>query len=92
MDAVYLLSDGLPNQGEGLSERQRESLREQEKGEILGQFLRRKLRAEWNAESPGQPVVRVNTIGFFYESPELGAFLWALARENRGNFVGMNNP
>lgn len=92
MDAVYLLSDGLPNQGEGLTERQRESLREQEKGEILGQFLRRKLKAEWNAEAPGQPPVRVNTIGFFYESPELGSFLWALARENRGNFVGMNNP
>ena len=92
MDAVYLLSDGLPNMGEGLSERQRESLLEQEKGEILGQHLRRKLKAEWNAEVPGQSPVRVNTIGFFYESPELGSFLWALARENRGNFVGMNNP
>jgi hypothetical protein len=92
MDALYLLSDGLPNLGEGLTERQRESLREQEKGEVLGQYLRRKLRAEWNAENPNLPPVRINTLGFFYESPDLGAFLWALARENNGNFVGMNNP
>lgn len=92
MDAIYLLSDGLPNQGEGLTDGQRDSLREQEKGELLGQYLRRKLRTEWNAETPGRPPVRVNTVGFFYESPELGSFLWALARENRGNFVGMNSP
>jgi hypothetical protein len=36
--------------------------------------------------------VRINTIGFFYESPDLGAFLWALARENEGSFVGMSKP
>ena len=29
---------------------------------------------------------------FFYESPDLGAFLWALARENEGSFVGMSKP
>ena len=36
--------------------------------------------------------VRINTIGFFFESPDVGAFLWALARENDGSFVGMSRP
>jgi hypothetical protein len=36
--------------------------------------------------------VRINSIGFFYESPEVGAFLWALSRENDGSFVGMSKP
>jgi hypothetical protein len=36
--------------------------------------------------------VKINTIGFFYESPDLGSFLWALARENDGSFVGMSKP
>ena len=40
----------------------------------------------------GRPRVRINTIGFFYESPDVGAFLWALARENEGSFVGMSKP
>jgi hypothetical protein len=41
---------------------------------------------------PGQARVRINSIGFFYESPEVGAFLWALSRENDGSFVGMSRP
>ena len=36
--------------------------------------------------------VRINAVGFFYESPDVGAFLWALARENEGSFVGMSKP
>jgi hypothetical protein len=36
--------------------------------------------------------VRINAVGFFFESPDGGAFLWALARENDGNFVGMSRP
>jgi hypothetical protein len=36
--------------------------------------------------------VRINSIGFFYESPDVGAFLWALSRENDGSFVGMSRP
>ena len=40
----------------------------------------------------GRPRVRINAVGFFYESPEVGAFLWALARENDGSFVGMSKP
>jgi len=33
--------------------------------------------------------VRINAVGFFFESPDVGAFLWALAREHRGSFVGL---
>ena len=29
---------------------------------------------------------------FWAESPDVGAFLWALARENEGSFVGMSKP
>jgi hypothetical protein len=36
--------------------------------------------------------VRVNAVGFYYESPDVGAFLWALTRENDGGFVGMSKP
>ena len=49
-------------------------------GEALGQ-----------AKAPNSPArfVRINAIGFFFESPDVGAFLWALAREHQGSFVGM---
>ena len=47
---------------------------------------------DWNSRNRPQPRVRINTIGFFYESPDVGAFLWALARENDGSFVGMSKP
>ena len=53
---------------------------------------RKVLRESWNAAQPGRPRVRVHAIGFFYESPEVGAFLWALARDNDGSFVGMSKP
>jgi hypothetical protein len=36
--------------------------------------------------------VRINAVGFFFDSPEVGAFLWALAREHDGGFVGMSRP
>ena len=36
--------------------------------------------------------VRINSIGFFYQSPNVGAFLWNLSRENDGSFVGMSKP
>jgi hypothetical protein len=91
LDAVYLLSDGLPNIGPGLAPGQ-DRLSEVEQGEILGKYMRRLLKTDWNKERPGQPQVKINCLGFFYESPDLGAFLWALARENNGNFVGMSQP
>lgn len=91
LDTIYLLSDGLPNVGPGLpTEVAGKTLRDIERGDLLGQYVRRTLRTTWNKADPQR--VRINTIGFFYESPDLGAFLWALARENDGSFVGMSKP
>jgi hypothetical protein len=92
LDTIYLLSDGLPNVGEPLTEAQAASLKETEKGEILGKHIRKKLKEIWNRPGAGRARVRINSIGFFYESPDVGAFLWALSRENDGSFVGMSKP
>jgi predicted nucleic acid-binding Zn-ribbon protein len=92
LDTIYLLSDGLPNLGEPLRPEQLRTMSETEKGEVLGKYIRRALKASWNRPVEGQPRVRINAIGFFYESPDVGAFLWALARENDGSFVGMSTP
>jgi predicted nucleic acid-binding Zn-ribbon protein len=91
MDTIYLLSDGIPDRGAGLpAEAQR--LSEVERSTILARHVRRTLQYEWNRPRAGQPPVRINCVGFFYESPDVGAFLWALARENDGSFVGMSRP
>jgi predicted nucleic acid-binding Zn-ribbon protein len=92
LDTIYLLSDGLPNLGEPLRPEQIRTMSETEKGEVLGKYIRRALKASWNPPIPGRARVRINAIGFFYESPDVGAFLWALARENDGSFVGMSTP
>jgi hypothetical protein len=92
LDTIYFLSDGLPNMGEGLTPEQERKLSEQQQGEILGKYIRNKLKTAWNRELKDQPKVRINTVGFFYESPDVGAFLWALAREHDGSFVGMSKP
>jgi hypothetical protein len=92
LDTVYLLSDGLPNMGEGLSDEQAKRLKETEQAEILGKYVRQRLVTDWNREIRGQGRVRINAVGFFYESPDVGAFLWALTRENEGSFVGMSKP
>jgi predicted nucleic acid-binding Zn-ribbon protein len=92
LDTIYLLSDGLPNLGEGLDPTTLTTIREVERNDILAKHIRRTLRSSWNRALPGQPRVRINTVGFFYESPDVGAFLWALARENDGSFVGMSKP
>ena len=91
LDTIYLLSDGLPNLGEGLTDKQQD-LKEVEKGEILGKHIRKKLKQDWNRPLDSRPRVRINAVGFFYESPDVGAFLWALARENDGSFVGISKP
>ncbi|HEV8058558.1 MAG TPA: VWA domain-containing protein [Gemmataceae bacterium] len=90
LDTIYLLSDGLPNDGPGLTAEQANSLKETDREVVLARYLRNEMRRTWNREIPGQPKVRINTVGFFYESPDVGAFLWALARENDGGFVGMS--
>jgi hypothetical protein len=92
LDTIYLLSDGLPNQGEGMTAEQKANLGEVEKGELLGKYIRKMLTTDWNRPLETRPKVRINAIGFFYESPDVGAFLWALARENDGSFVGMSKP
>jgi hypothetical protein len=92
MDTMYLFSDGLPNIGAGLDAQQARTLKEFERSEILSRHIRATLKSAWNVARSNQPKVRINAVGFFYESPEVGAFLWALARENDGSFVGMSRP
>lgn len=92
MDTIYLFSDGLPNLGEGVNPALINTMRELERNEQLARHIRRTLQSNWNRPLAAQPRVRINTIGFFYESPDVGAFLWALARENDGSFVGMSRP
>jgi hypothetical protein len=92
MDTIYLFSDGLPNLGEGVRPDVLNTLKEVERNDLLARHIRKTLQTDWNRPAPGRPRVRINTIGFFYESPDVGAFLWALARENDGSFVGMSKP
>jgi septal ring factor EnvC (AmiA/AmiB activator) len=94
LDTVYFCSDGIPNLGEGVTpeEIKADKLTDVEVGTRLGAAVRKKLKTDWNRDLDGKPRVRLNTVGFFYESPDVGAFLWALARENEGSFVGMSKP
>jgi hypothetical protein len=92
LDTIYLFSDGLPNEGEGLTPEQARIKDETQRSNLLGKYIRRKLQTEWNRRQRGKERVRINAVGFFYESPDVGAFLWALARENDGSFVGMSKP
>jgi len=95
MDTIYLFSDGLPTSGPGLTD---ELLRRMppptvsEQTDALARYVRSQLTTVWNRAFTNQPKVRINAVGFFYESPDLGAFLWALARDNDGSFVGMSRP
>jgi septal ring factor EnvC (AmiA/AmiB activator) len=91
LDTIYVLSDGLPNMGEGLTAAEARRLNDNQQAEVLSKYIRQKLKSDWNRPRSGKRV-RINTIGFFFESPDVGAFLWALARENDGSFVGMSKP
>lgn len=88
MDTIYLFSDGLPNVGDGLPPNIR-TPSEAELSYHLGKHVRDKLKNDWNRPLKGRDPVRINAIGFFFESPDVGAFLWALARDHRGNFAGV---
>lgn len=95
LDTVYLFSDGLPTSGPGLTPAQEKAnppLSETELGTVLGKHVRDTLARTWNKQTAGQPRVRINAVGFYFESVEVGAFLWALARDNDGSFVGMSRP
>lgn len=89
LDTVYFISDGLPSMGEGLPANAAK-LPESQVTDALAKHVRQKLKTDWNRYLPGQPRVRINSIGFFFESPDVGAFLWALSREHDGSFVGMS--
>jgi predicted nucleic acid-binding Zn-ribbon protein len=91
MDTIYIFSDGLPNMGEGLPALS-EKLSESQKTAYCTKYLRHMLKNVWNHRTAGQPAVHIHAIGFFFESPDVGAFLWALAREHEGSFVGMSKP
>jgi hypothetical protein len=95
LDTVYLFSDGLPNAGEGVPEAEAKRMldtgREPELSDRLAKYIRKTMKTNWNRDT-GTDRVRINAVGFFYESPDVGAFLWALARENEGSFVGMSKP
>ncbi len=93
LDTIYFFSDGLPNTGDGLTPQQQAAVRDEtQRAHLLGLYVRRKVQTDWNRALPGRERVRINSVGFFFESPDLGAFLWALARENDGSFVGMSKP
>lgn len=87
LDAIYLFSDGLPNIGPGLPANPPSD--ETAQGALLGNHLRDTIKKQWNTSTKK---IQIHAIGFFYESPALGAFLWSLTRENGGNFVGMSKP
>jgi hypothetical protein len=97
LDTVYMFSDGLPNYGEGVDPAVAKKLSatpqgELELGRLLGNHVRKVLREDWNRPIPNLPKVRINSVGFYYDSPDVGAFLWALSRDNDGSFVGMSKP
>lgn len=92
LDTIYFFSDGLPNLGEGLTAEAARTLEESKRSEILTRYIRNILKSDWNRVDPTRNRIRINTLGFFYESPEVGSFLWALARENDGSFIGMSKP
>jgi predicted nucleic acid-binding Zn-ribbon protein len=92
LDTIYLFSDGLPTSGPGLTPDQERTFTDAQRSDGLTKHLRSTLKYTWNRGGSDGKRVRINAVGFFYESPEVGAFLWALARENDGSFVGMSKP
>jgi hypothetical protein len=88
LDTIYLFSDGLPNIGDGVPASITKPT-EAQRNYYMGKFVRDKLKTDWNRPAEGQNNVRINAVGFFFESPDVGAFLWAMAREHRGAFVGL---
>ncbi len=92
LDTIYFLSDGLPNDGDGLPPGAAK-MTESERGIHLGKYIRNRMKTTWNApQGAAKQRVRINTVGFYFDSPDVGAFLWALARDNDGGFVGLSKP
>jgi hypothetical protein len=91
LDTIYLFSDGLPNDDDDLPA-EVANLAEGPRTVYLSNRVRQLLRTVWNRPQQGRPTVRINSVGFFFDSPEVGAFLWALSRDHDGGFVGMSRP
>ena len=87
LDTIYLFSDGLPTSGPGLTEAQQNAnppLSEAEQGVILGKHVRETLTRTWNRAESVQPRVKINSVGFFFDSPDVGRIpLVALPRKRR---------
>ncbi|QEL17080.1 vWA domain-containing protein [Limnoglobus roseus] len=90
LDTIYFFSDGLPTSGAGIPPDVK-NITENQRIDYLTKHIRQSLRTVWNPERDAKRV-KINSVGFFFESPEVGAFLWALSRENAGSFVGMSRP
>lgn len=91
LDTIYLFSDGLPTIGPDLPAN---ATTDELRSAFLAPRLRERLRMVKNRPEPGITPTRVpiHSVGFFYESPDVGAFLWGMSRENGGSFVGMSRP
>lgn len=91
LDTIMLFSDGLPTESPDMT-LQEQQLGNQDRERLLAPRLLKRI-AQWN-QPIGQPprVVRIDAIGFYYDSPNLGNFLWSLVRENHGSFIGMSQP
>lgn len=92
LDTIYLFSDGLPTSGPLPPGQPSAQLSESEKSVLLGKHVLTTLRDKWNRKSDGTIRVRIHSIGFYFDSPNLGSFLWELSRANSGSFIGMNKP
>jgi septal ring factor EnvC (AmiA/AmiB activator) len=97
LDTIILFSDGLPTEAPDLTP-QELALSNVERERLLAPRLLGAIR-KWNTpQAPaaqadgGVRRVRIHAVGFYYDSPNLGNFLWSLVRENEGSFVGMNRP
>ena len=90
LDTIYVFSDGLPTSGQGMTAAEQQISTPQARSDVLAKHVLQTLKARWNRAGPGR--VKVNAVGFYFESPDVGAFLWALARDNEGSFVGMSRP
>ena len=75
LDTIYFFSDGLPTSGPGLTAAQERRLSTKANAPrfLLVTFAEHS--STWNAADRTKPKVKINSIGFFYESPDVGAFL-----------------
>ena len=89
LDTIYVLSDGLPNIGQGLPADAGRSHGGPSGARSSASTSARTLKTDWNRdEAPGRASASTRSASST-KARTVGAFLWALARENDGSFVGM---